>query len=162
MKAHRTAAMALLIGTLAVAGYALQGGARAQEDRQNSAEGKERPNGGGPMMMCPMMARLKGVELYADGPALLMARADELDLNEDQARKLRQIVEQGREEARKILTDEQRKQLAEAPEGPLSPMQIARMRMRDQKGDQERGQMCPMCMQMMRERMQKTDRPEQQ
>lgn len=149
---------------LATTGHGVQSGARAQdeESRRDRPERTERPQQSGDRMMCPMMAGLRGVELHADSPALLAARADELNLTDEQKQQLRDIAKRAREQAREVLDAEQKQQLAEAPEGPLSPMQIARMRMKSGTGDQEKGQMCPMCMRMMRERMQGQDRPEQQ
>lgn len=165
MKVFRWTAIAMLIGTVAALGYGVQPGVRAQEDvrkEDRPRAGEERSRPGGQMTMCPMMAGLKGVELHADSPALLTARADELNLTDEQARELRQIAERAREQAREVLNEEQREELAEAPEGPLSPMQIARMRIKARTGDQEQGQMCPMCLRMMRERMKGQDRPEPQ
>ncbi|QDT16586.1 hypothetical protein CA12_26920 [Alienimonas californiensis] len=139
--------------TLAAAGLAFSGAAlspvtAAHGQGQAKQDGSSSPQ----KMMCPMMAGLKGVELHADSPPLLLAQADELGLSEDQRNSLREIAEAARKQAREALTAEQREELGKMPEGPLSPMQIAKQRMRDGKETAEEKPMCPMCMKMMRKK----------
>ena len=118
--------LVLFSGSL-VGGYGLQSFAQAQNADQVEAEQGE-PKAKMDMM-CPMMAGLKGVELYPDSPALLKARAEELGLEQEQKRRLEEIAESARQQARDVLNAEQRQQLQQAPEGPLSMMQVAKMRM---------------------------------
>ena len=99
----------------------------------------------GPMMMCPMMAGLAAVCMYADSPAALLGRADDLGLTADQQKKLKEIEESARQQARKVLTDKQREQVGKTSDAPLSMMELARMGM---KGKAMEG-CCPMCMKMM-------------
>lgn len=134
------------IAALALIGVAWQ--ATAQQPRG----GKEAQPEQGQMMQCPMMSAIKSLELQADSPAVLLAMADKLELTQEQKQRLKNLVADTRAQARKILTDNQQQQLAEAPEGSLSMMQLA-MLVRDGR-KAEQGQMCPMCMKMMRERMQ--------
>jgi hypothetical protein len=62
-----------------------------------------------------------------------------------------------RRRARRVLNDEQREQLKEAPKGPLSMMQLSRSGMK--KGGPGKGMMCPMCMKMMQKMRQKEGAP---
>lgn len=110
-------------------------------------------------MMCPMMAGLKNIEVFADGPELLLARQDELKLTEEQQRKLQDIQEQARRQAQDVLTDQQRQELQDTPDKRISLMQWNMMQMREMKKDQNKN-MCPMCMEMMRKRMRGQTRPD--
>ena len=138
--------LVLLLGSL-VGGYGLQSFALAQNSDQ--AEAKQAEPKAKMDMMCPMMAGLKGVELYADSPALLKARAEELGLEQEQKERLEEIAESARQQARDVLNAKQRQQLQQAPEGPLSMMQVAKMRA-EAAGENDSKEMCPMCMQMMK------------
>ena len=145
MKRNTRTALGLCFILAAAAVWAL-GPTRAQE--------KAAPGGGTPAMQCPMMAGLHGLELYADGPAVLLARADELGLTALQKKQLEEIRESARKQAREVLTEEQRGRLKGEPEGPLSPMALSRARMAKMKDKED--MMCPMCMkmmQMMKEKM---------
>ena len=111
-------------------------------------------------MQCPMMSAMKNLKLHADNPVVLLAMKEQLDLSEEQAKQLDALVSDVRERAKEILSDQQQQQIAQAPQGPLSMMQVM-MLLRQQPGDQrEQGQMCPMCIKMMRERMEQ-NRPGQ-
>ena len=147
--------LVLLFGAFA-AGCGIQSLAQAPDPKQGEAA-PEKPKAK-MEMMCPMMSSLKGVELYADSPVLLAAQAEELGLNEEQKKQLEEIAKSAREQARKIMTPEQRKTLEELPEGPLSMMQIAKMRMKGKKGGGDEKMMCPMCMKMMK-KMQEAEEP---
>ena len=147
--------VALLVG---LAGYGVQVGLRAQERKNNERERpsvkQDQQDAKMGMMMCPMMGAMKGISLHADSPALLLGRQDALKLSDEQVKKLKEIAESARRDARQVLTEDQREQLAEAPKGPLSMMEVCQLRMQEMKGkDQESGAMCPMCMKMMKERM---------
>lgn len=98
-----------------------------------------------PMMQCPMMAGMKGMKMFADSPAALLARAEELGLDVKQKRQLEEIEEAARLQTRKVLSDKQWEQLRKAPPGRLSMMEMARMGMKGKKKDG----CCPMCMKMM-------------
>lgn len=147
--------VALLLG---LAGYGVQVGLRAQEGKNNERErpsaAKQDQKDAKMGMMCPMMACMKGVNFHADSPALLLGRQDALKLSDEQVEKLKEIAESARREARQVLTADQREQLAEAPTGALSMMEVCQLRMKEMKGeDQQSGAMCPMCTKMMKERM---------
>ena len=146
----------LLLGLATIAAFTLPMGAQEKLSEQKAK--KTADSSQGQMAMnCPMMAGLQGVELHSDSPVLLLAQADELQLSEEQQRQLRQLVETNRRQAQAILNAQQREQLADAPEGPLTPMQIAMMRMKGNAAgqtEQQEGQMCPMCMKMMRQKHQ--------
>ncbi len=139
----------LLVGVLA-AGYGLQALVYAQ-DSQKGEDAPEKPKAE-MQMMCPMMTALKGVELYADTPALLTAQAEKLKLTDEQKKQLKEIAKSAQEEARKVLTAEQRQALEKLPQGPLSMMQIAKMQMKDKKDGGDEKMMCPMCMKMMQKK----------
>lgn len=131
---------------LALIGTAWQ--ALAQPQGSDQAQSKQ-----GQMMDCPMMSGMKNLKLHADSPAVLLAMEEQLELTQEQRQRLEDLAGDVGTQARKILTAEQQQQLAKAPEGPLSMMQVMMHLRKGQGADQ--GQMCPMCMQMMRERMQK-------
>lgn len=90
-------------------------------------------------------------EEHADSPELVLARDKDLELTEQQRTQLEKILETARNKTREMLTDQQREQLEQAPEGPLSMMQIAMLLKKDQANEEESGPMCPMCMKMMKE-----------
>ena len=96
-------------------------------------------------MKCPMMAGLAGLSMAADSPVALLARVGELGLDIKQKRQLEEIEASARQQARKILTDEQWEQVKQAPEGSLSITELARMGLKGKNTDG----FCPMCMKMM-------------
>ena len=102
--------------------------------------------------MCPMMTGLTGIKLTADSPPLLMARADELNLTEQQKQQLKRIAEEAQSKATKVLTSEQRSILGDSPDKPMSMMEIAMMRSQKMHGETS-GEMCPMCKKNMDEMM---------
>lgn len=106
-----------------------------------------------PKMQCPMMAGMKGMKVFADGPAVLLSRAGELRLTNKQKQQLADIREKARQRARNVLTAEQQKMLKGTPRGPLSMMDLAMMRMKTMK--KPHGMMCPMCMKMMKMKLMK-------
>ena len=122
-------------------------GADDPPKKADPAGGHEHPakDKAGPMMMCPMMAGLSAVRLYADGPAAVLGRADDLGLTADQQKKLKKIEESARRKAREVLTDKQREQVGKSSDAPLSMMDLARLGMKGKKMDG----CCPMCMKMM-------------
>lgn len=124
----------LALGLLALMGaYALGPGASAQR----AAESVE--------MKSPMVTGLAGVCLYADCPAALLARADELDLDLRQRRQLEEIEVSARQQARKLLSDGQWEQLSKASQGKLTMPELARLGMRGKKTVGH----CPACMKAM-------------
>ncbi|MAX40123.1 hypothetical protein [Gimesia sp.] len=146
--------LVLLLGLIA-GGYVLEPVVYAQNPQQaDDAAGKSKPK---MEMSCPMMMGLKGVALYADSPTLLMARAEELELNEAQKKQLEEIARSARKQAREILTAEQRDALKKLPEGRMSMMQIAKMQMKERKSGEDSRMMCPMCRKMMQEMDLETD-----
>lgn len=147
----------ILLTVASLAGAVLRAGAGAQEQDAPNARNQrqdrgqqERPQAEG-QMQCPMMAGLKGVELFADSPAVLLAQAKELKLTEQQVQQLERLEESTRTQVRKLLTEEQRQQLEDAPKDRLSMMELCMHRMQNMPSGQDgqAGPMCPMCKQMM-------------
>ena len=137
----------LLFGSL-IGAYAVAPGIVAEEPSKtaNPAEKKHQAKGKTePMMKCPMMAGLSDLRLFADSPAALLARAEELGLDVKQKRQLEEIEEAARLQARKLLSDKQWEQVRQAPPGRLPMMQMASMGMKGKKMDG----CCPMCLKMM-------------
>jgi hypothetical protein len=112
---------------------------QATNDRDNKSESKP---------MCPMMVGLQGIKLTADSPPLLMARADELKLTEEQKQELKSIAEEAQRKATKLLTADQKSMIGKSPGKAMSMMEIAMMRSKGMKGEKS-GDMCPMCMEKM-------------
>lgn len=98
--------------------------------------------------MCPMMAGMKGLKLTADSPPLLLARAGELKLTDEQKQELKSIAEEAQRKATMVLTAEQQSMLGESPAKAMSMMEVAMMRSKDMRGDKSDG-MCPMCKKKM-------------
>lgn len=144
---RRVSLLSLLLVGLLAGGYGLEPLVHAENPQE---EAEDTPETSKPKMemMCPMMAGLKGVDLYADSPTLLAARAEELGLSEEQKKQLEKIATSARQNARDLLTAEQRDALEELPEGPLSMMQISKMRMK-KMAESDSKMMCPMCMKKM-------------
>ena len=143
----------LTIGVVAVV-FVLRPGTQAQESQEHFSAKQKQDTAERSMMQCPMMEGLKGVSLFADSPAVLAAQAKKLDLTEEQVQKLRQIEQSTREQARQILNEEQREQLADEPKDRLSMMELCMLRMKGMdmnKTEQQPGGMCPMCAKMMRQ-----------
>ena len=151
----RTSMITLTVASLA--GAILFAAAAAQEQdapnarnqRQDRGQ-RERPQAE-VQMQCPMIAGLKGVELFADSPPVLLAQAEKLELTDDQVQQLERIEESTRQQVRRLLSEEQRQQLQEAPKDRLSMMELCMLRMQDMPAaqDGQAGPMCPMCKQMM-------------
>lgn len=141
----RASSMVLLtVGSLAAVAF-LRSDLGAQPPKKPAAERAPSDM----KMECPMMAGLKGIDLFADSPAVLQADAKNLKLTEQQLEQLSEIEQSARQRARELLTDEQRQQLEESPDAPLSLMELGMRRMKHMQ-DGDKGQMCPMCMKMMR------------
>jgi hypothetical protein len=145
MSAARLCVPGLLMSALLVA--ARPAAADEPPKKADPAAGHEHGAKGeaGHMMMCPMMAGLAAVRLHADSPAALLGRADDLGLTTDQQKKLKEIEEAARRQARQVLTDKQREQVGKPTDAPLSVMELARMGMKGKAMDG----CCPMCMKMM-------------
>jgi hypothetical protein len=94
------------------------------------------------MMQCPMMAGMRGIQMYSDGPVMLLARAKELG---------HEIEKSARAKARSLLTDEQRGQLKDLPQKRLSMMELSRLQMKKMMATKQADGMCPMCMKMMQQ-----------
>lgn len=147
----KTTGMLAMLGIIAVAGFGFR--ASAQDEAEGVAQ-EEQQNGKPMMMQCPMMDALKSVQLHADAPPVLLAQEEQLQLTAQQKEQLRELAEAARNQAREVLTDEQREKLEKAPAGPLSPMQLTQVLKKPQAGqadDAEEKPMCPMCMKMMRQ-----------
>lgn len=96
----------------------------------------------GPMMMrCRMMM---GAAPLSTDPAAILALRSELGLTQEQVGKLQGIVEQARAEAWTMLTEEQKRKLAETPAGPTSMMQMCQQMMKQMSGGTGGPMMCPM------------------
>lgn len=145
-----------VIGLIATSAFGYQAVA------QNTAEeGAQADQQGGMMMQCPMMDALKSVQLHADTPAVLLGQGESLELTAQQQEELEEIAAAARQRARSVLNDQQRQRLDEAPAGPLSPMQLAKMQRNTEAGE-GKGKMCPMCMKMMQQRMKDRQANEQE
>lgn len=162
MRHKQAMLLALLIGLSLVIGSSIRPSIQAQQPELGGGEPKqearEESSGkkGKPTMQCPMMAGLKGFDLFADSPEVLRSRAEALRLSGEQIEQLKEIEESARLKAREVLTREQRGQWTKAPEGRVSIMELSQMRaIKMQKnGD---GTMCPMCMRMMQKMKQQRD-----
>lgn len=144
----RASSMVLLSVASLAAVAVLRSGAGAQAPQEAQPE-REKPHA---KMQCPMMSGLKGIDLFVDSPAVLQAEAKDLKLTEQQLERLKEIEQSARRQARQLLTEEQRKQLLDRPEGPLSLMELSMSRMKEKRhmpDGEKSGQMCPMCMKMM-------------
>lgn len=138
---------AVLAAGAMIAAQQLNSRATAKETQAEStanADGEQKMP-----MKCPMMTALKGLEFHADNPALLVSSAGQMKLTDGQLSRLQKLIEDSRAAAREVLTDDQRQQLDEAPEGPMSIMQLSMHRMKHHQTDGTDGQMCPMCREMM-------------
>ena len=136
------------VGLITTAAFSYRAGAQNAEEA--GATGEQQ---GKMMMQCPMMEALKSVQLHSDSPVVLLGQSKSLNLNAQQQEQLEEIAAAARQRARDVLTQNQREKLEAAPEGPLSPMQLAKLQKKGEAGE-SKGEMCPMCMKMMRERMQ--------
>jgi hypothetical protein len=141
----------LMVGLLLVA-VVVASALRSNADTANSKEDAAQTKAA-PAKKCPMMAGLSSLRLFADSPAALLARAEELGLDVKQRRRLEEIEEAARLQARKLLSDKQWEQLHQAPSGRLSMMEMARIGMQGKKMDG----CCPMCLKMMRAEVGKTE-----
>ncbi|MGD2176020.1 MAG: heavy metal-binding domain-containing protein [Candidatus Brocadiaceae bacterium] len=85
----------------------------------------------GMMMRCRMMmdARTQKTD-----PVGLLALRDQLELSEEQVSELQQIVETARQEAERVLTEQQKEKLEAMPDQPHSMMQMHRRMQRMMKG----------------------------
>lgn len=123
-----------------------------QIEKKTESSQAEKKEGG---MQCPMMAAMKDVALFADSPPVLLGQAEQLNLTQQQQEQLQEIGESARKQALAVLNAEQRGQVARAPSGPLSMMQLAKLQKKEETGgeaSEDKG-MCPMCMKMMRKKM---------
>lgn len=123
--------------------------AQASQNADEPAEKAKTPD----MMQCPMMACMKGMEMYADSPAVLLSQAEELELSDEQKEQLEEIEQSARQQARAVLTAEQQEQVSESPKGLLSMKDLCMMRMKNMTGrGGQKHMMCPMCMKMMKKK----------
>lgn len=135
----------------------------AQAPGEEGQSAQEAGKSAKPMMQCPMMASMGGIKMSADSPMLLLSQAEELGLTKEQRKKLEEISNSAGEQARKLLTAEQQEKLKEFPKGPLTMMDLCKMRMMKMMAEKKQdGMMCPMCMKMMREKMGLTDSNDKQ
>jgi hypothetical protein len=89
------------------------------------------------MMTGPMRMRhrmMMNERLSAKDPSCIVALREELKLTEEQLKKLEEIVAKARAEAEQVLTEEQRKALAEVPEHGAWMRQM-RERMMERRAD---------------------------
>ena len=98
------------------------------------------------MMGCCMMMSM---EVKADDPGALLALKEHLKLTPDQMEQLKKIVAQAREDAGKVLTDEQKKQLEPIQKTACSMMEMHRdmmQKMGYKMTDHKKGpvMMCPL------------------
>lgn len=143
-----------VIAALAIVGIGWADAAAPKaEDGQQAADAKHDK-----MMQCPMMGAMKGLKLHADSPAVLLAQADKLHLTDQQKQKLDSLAATTRKQAAAVLTDDQRKTLADAPEGPLSMMKVVMLLKQETVSDKSDKMTCPHCRKMMGQKMKKMDK----
>jgi len=90
------------------------------------------------MQRCQMMMKAR---VEPTDPAALLALKDELELSEQQVKKLERIAEKARDRAKALLTEAQQKKLEELPDKPdcCEDMQCKMMDMVEEKcGDQKK------------------------
>ena len=132
-------------------------GMMAQSDKMKSMM---QMTGMSPTMMkeARMMMR---ADLSINDPSMLLGSKDQLALTDKQVTNLKKLQDSMAKKARGILTDDQRKILAELPSGPISMMQMhTQMMAHKQKMQKESGQgtdggmamSCPMMEMMMGEK----------
>ena len=143
------------VGILVFGGVGYQATAQsdnAQSDgaRSDNAQSDEAP-AEKPMMQCPMMQAMKSIDLHANSPDVLIARAEQLNLSQEQREKLRAISENARRQAQGVLNEGQLQQLEAGKSGPLTPMELVKLVTQEQRQATESGEktMCPMCEKMM-------------
>ena len=147
--------MAKLLNVLAIGALVMACSPRSSPNAQEAGGQRQQSareeTGGG--MRCPMMAGLSGIRLFADGPAAILARAEELGLDAQQAERLGRIAESARRQAGEVLTDDQRRRLGDVPRERIPVMKLGKMRMKGRMAGENAGGMCPMCMKMMKSKM---------
>jgi hypothetical protein len=104
---------------------------------------------------CPMMASMKGMQTFADSPGVLLSQAKDLGLTDKQKKRIEEILQSARKQARAVLTADQQAKLKDSPQGPLSMMDLCMMRMKKMMGQKkQQGMMCPCCLKMMQKKLQ--------
>lgn len=149
IKVRLSALLVVGAGTMAYALFATAQGQEAERQADGKAESQERQ----PMMQCPMMAGLKNIEMFPNSPALLLARAEELNLSDEQRQELEEIEQAARQKAHQVLDAEQQEKFKDAPDERQSMMELSQMQMKGMGGEGKMEGMCPMCMKMMGEKM---------
>jgi hypothetical protein len=107
-----------------------EGEAKPEKARDEGQQGKMMQQMGmskGMMDRCRMMMR---AQLDPADPAAILAMKDELGLSEEQIRKLQQMAEATRSQAKGVLTEEQKKKLQQMPKEPRCPMDMHEMMMK--------------------------------
>jgi YHS domain-containing protein len=102
-----------------------------------------------PEMMRRCQAMMQ-TPIFLDSPCSVYGQADVLKLSEEQKKKLIEIEKEARDKAIEVLTDEQKKQMGEIPDKPMTMAQMCQqMCSKMMSGEGKTGQMimCP-CMQM--------------
>lgn len=145
LRSERVPTALLLLTVVAVTGGLTSGGT-AQEEAERKTGAQEG------QMACSMMACVSDLGLFADSPAVLLARAEELALGENQIIRLKEIQDEAREQAHNLLTAKQR---AKVGTGKTSFMKLCRTRMQKKMAGPKAEMMCPKCMKMMKARDQK-------
>ena len=105
-----------------------------------------------------MMQAMNSVSLHAGSPDVLVARAEQRKLSEQQKEKLRAISQRARNQARKVLNDAQQEQLEADESDYLTPMDLVKLVGKESNQGTESGEkkmMCPMCQKMMEKKMAK-------
>lgn len=71
------------------------------------------------LMLGVRMSKFEGMEIHRDSPAVLLSRAEKLELTADQQERLRALVAEGREAALAVLTAEQLERISPIPSEPF-------------------------------------------
>jgi hypothetical protein len=71
------------------------------------------------LMLGVRMSKFEGMEIHRDSPAVLLSRAEKLDLTTDQQDRLHALIDQSRQAALAVLTAEQLDRISPIPAEPF-------------------------------------------
>ena len=71
------------------------------------------------LMLGVRMSKFGGMSIYLDSPSVLLAKAEKLQLTDDQQQKLQAIVAQARQDALALLTADQIAEISPIPAEPV-------------------------------------------
>ena len=71
------------------------------------------------MMLGVRMSKFGGMSIYMDSPSVILAKSDRLQLTDDQKQKMQAIIDQARDDALSLLTEEQVAEISPIPSEPV-------------------------------------------